>query len=178
MSEQLKPQPHRGATVKRTNNVRDKLESALPDAVDRLIEKSKSSNESVAMQASALILERGLPKYSNVLPAIKLNIQPGATASEYAQSVLEAMAKGELSPTIAQSVLGTVEAVMRIDQAELVGTRLDEIERRLKLRSSGQASVVAPIYSGGIHNAESDLADAAIELRELKALAQCMPGDA
>jgi hypothetical protein len=38
--------------------------------------------------------------------------------------------------------------------------------------------VVAPIYSGGIHNAESDLADAAIQLRELKALAQYMPGDA
>jgi hypothetical protein len=66
---------------------------------------------------------------------------------------------------------------MRIDQAELVGTRLDEIERRLKLRSSGQASVVAPIYGGGIHDAEHDLIDAATQLRELKAIAQSMPGD-
>ena len=107
-----------GATL--GGRLRDAVGKELDGILDAVISAAKDGD----MAAAGLLLSRTCPPVRAVQEPFKVEM-PGATLTEKAGSLLDAMGRGELAPTDAKALLDGLASVARIEE-------LDELRRRVE----------------------------------------------
>jgi hypothetical protein len=113
------PHGRRAKGLATAERLRNALVNELPDILAAVVKSAKGGD----VQAARAILERVLPSLKPIEVPAMLGRFAG-TLTEQGQAVLQAMAKGALTPGQAAQVLGALASQTRI-------VEVDEIERRI-----------------------------------------------
>lgn len=108
----------------KATGLRKELSDALPAVLQTVIQLAAMGD----LGACRLILERCLPAMRPIDATVTVNMS--GTLSEQGQSVLAAIGRGEITPTVGAQIVGALASQARIvDSTELADrlTRLEEL---------------------------------------------------
>lgn len=85
--------------------------------------------------ALRLCLERIAPALKSVSPTIEISSPVPETLTGQAKAFVNAAARGEISPDIAEKLVSAVASVARVEEMESIKGRLEALERAIKEQS-------------------------------------------
>ena len=104
--------------------MRARLAERLPEVVDNLAKAAVAGD----IQAIRILLDRVLPPLRAEESTIWLDLSASASQSEKAEVVLAAMASGEIAPSQAAQLVSALGIAVRINQAEVLESRIAALE--------------------------------------------------
>lgn len=116
----------KGAKDKRTK-VRQLLEPYSKELVEKAVQMARDGDTT----ALKLCLDRLMPPLKPIDSPLSVTMQ-GDTVTQKSESVINLLAKGELSPEQATKLLGAMSSHAHIKEMDEFENRLAEIERRLE----------------------------------------------
>ena len=106
----------------KTTALRKELSDCLPTVLQTVIQLAAMGD----LGACRLILERCLPAMRPIDASVTVNMS--GTLSEQGQSVLAAIGRGEITPTVGAQIVGALAAQARIVEAVDLDERLTRLE--------------------------------------------------
>lgn len=116
----------RGSKNKRTV-LGENFEKQGAEVMGVVIEAAKSGD----MTAAGLVLARLAPPLRAQSPTVQFELDRGLTLTEQAGQVIQAVARGELSPDAGKMLLDSLAAYASMKTVDELAGKLSEIERRL-----------------------------------------------
>lgn len=107
----------------------DELRSLMQGEADAVAKRVLKAAEDGDMQACRLILERCVPAIKPASESIMFDLH-GDTLTDQAQSILTAVAGGQLPPDQGKALLDALANMSKISEIDEVKRRLDELEGR------------------------------------------------
>ncbi len=104
----------------RRHALRELIEPHARELIDKALELARAGD----VAALRLLLERAVPPLRPVGQPAPFPLAEGATPSDAARALVQAVAAGQLAPDVGHQLLGGLAAMVRVIDA-------DEIERRL-----------------------------------------------
>jgi len=114
-----------GSTNRNLQLLRDAAEEILPG----VIEKAKNGD----VEAQRLILDRGIPRLRPVTMPEPLAL-PGANLTEQVKSLLELIASGDISPSIAAEIANVISAAAKVEEVDQLRDELAALRTILEGR--------------------------------------------
>jgi hypothetical protein len=101
--------------------LRQKLDQAAPEIIDRIIESAINGD----MAAARLILDRVSPLRKATTPPVAIpELTECVSLTDKANAVMASVGRGECSPDVASSLIQSIAACARVAE-------IDELERRI-----------------------------------------------
>lgn len=107
--------------------LREAIAQHVPGIIATLVGQAQSGD----VAAARLLLERALPALKPVQEPMSVNM-PGETLTAKATAVVDAIGRGELSPSDGKLVLDGLSGLAKIIETEELKTRVELLERSLK----------------------------------------------
>jgi len=112
----------------KVSQLRENIAQHLPEIINQLVIKAKSGDA----QSAKLLLERVLPPVKSVEQPVEINLPIDADLSTQGQFVIQAIAKGILTPHQGSALLNSIGTLLKIIE-------LDELEKRLSALEQANA---------------------------------------
>lgn len=103
--------------------IRQAIASRIPEVLESLVVRALDGD----VGAARLLLERTVAPLKAIEPAMPIAM-PGDTLTEKARSVLDALARGEVSAGQAVAMLGAVGALARVVEVDELAARVAALE--------------------------------------------------
>jgi hypothetical protein len=97
----------------------------MPDIIDALVTQAKDGNT----QAAALLLARAYPLPKPTSAPIRLTFAPGASLSDKAHGIIDAVAAGSLAPDTGAQLIAALGKVVAIVEATELERRIEALEK-------------------------------------------------
>lgn len=120
----------KGATC---NALRQAREAAEQYALPLLIQAVKDGD----IKAATALVAYGLPKHKPMVEVGPVDFREGATLTEKAEAVLQAVADGSISGDAGKLYMDMLAAVASMKQADEIEERMRELENRMEALSNG-----------------------------------------
>ena len=91
------------------------------------------------LQAASLVLSRVVPLLKARAEKVAFNLDPDAPLTNQAQAVLVAVAAGDVDPETGKLLIDSIGAFAGLRQVDELSARLDAIEARNTITSTGQS---------------------------------------
>lgn len=104
---------------------RNELEKHGSDLVAKAVELALAGDS----QALKLCIDRAIPAYRPTAEPVRFEMQ-GDTLTERANSVLTAVAAGELDPLTGKALIDAIGSLVKVSEIDEITRRLDELEGR------------------------------------------------
>ena len=115
----------KGSTNKNLRLLRDAAEEILPG----VIEAAKKGN----VEAQRLILDKGIPRLRPITMPEPISV-PGSSFTEQVKSLIELIATGDLSPSIAAEIANVISAASRVEEVDQLRDELAALRKILEVR--------------------------------------------
>ncbi|WP_030071022.1 DUF5681 domain-containing protein [Halomonas alkaliantarctica] len=104
---------------------RKELEKHGSDLVAKAVELALAGDS----QALKLCIDRAIPAYRPTAEPVSFTMQ-GDTLTERANSILTAVATGELDPQTGKALIDAIGSLVKVTEIDEISRRLDELEAR------------------------------------------------
>jgi hypothetical protein len=105
--------------------LRDAIAADWDDIVQAVVNQAKAGD----MQAISILVNRVSPTLKPIQEPVKVEM-PGETLTEKAGAILDAVSRGELSPSDAKLVLDGLAGVAKITEIDELTKRIEALEQR------------------------------------------------
>jgi hypothetical protein len=113
----------KGRPDRRTAPFREKIDKALPDILDTVIQEARNGD----MAAARILIDKSLPSVKPVETARPLPIG-GSTLTDRAASVVDAVSTGSISVDEAARLIQALGSMARILEADQLEARISKLE--------------------------------------------------
>lgn len=104
---------------------RKELEKHGTDLVAKAVELALAGDS----QALKLCIDRAIPAYRPAAEPVRFTMQ-GETLTDKAESILAAVATGELAPQTGKALIDAIGSLVKVSEIDEITRRLDELEGR------------------------------------------------
>lgn len=105
--------------------LRAQIREAIPDIITAMVDRAKDGD----VGAARLLLERAIPAVKPVQEPVKVDMD-GATLTDKAGAILDAVSRGELAPMDVKALLDGLGAVAKVREFDELTRRVAALEAR------------------------------------------------